>query len=267
MNRPWMPLYVDDYLRDTNGLTTLEHGAYMLLIMEYWRHGELPGDERRIARIARLTDREWKKVRASLLPLFRDGWKHKRVDEELAKAEQISDRRRAAAEESWNRRNANVPAKSDANAQANAQANADANEDANTHTRALSRDTVHNSHTSETNSDVRRAKRATRLPDDWILPSGYRQWAVDRGYSDEVIDREAERMANWSRGSKGGAKLDWFATWRNWIMDKPKDALARAGPNGAAKRIPAVALFEQQRASYDDTADEPYIPNASRSHG
>jgi uncharacterized protein YdaU (DUF1376 family) len=98
MSRPWMPLYVSDYLGDTRRLTTLEHGAYLLLIMEYWQHGGLPTDEAELADIAGLQPEEWERVRPRISRLFQDGWRHKRVDAELAKAAEISDRRKASGQ-------------------------------------------------------------------------------------------------------------------------------------------------------------------------
>lgn len=86
VNLPWMPLYVADYLADTRRLSTLEHGAYLLLIMEYWQHGGLPNDDRALAKVCGLTPREWTRCRAALAPMFGEGWKHKRIDEELEKA-------------------------------------------------------------------------------------------------------------------------------------------------------------------------------------
>jgi uncharacterized protein YdaU (DUF1376 family) len=108
-NRPWMPLYVDDYLRDTMHLTTQEHGAYLLLLMEYWRSGELPTDERKLARIARLWPSQSKAVLAALKPLFGPNWTHKRVNREIARVVDISEKRAESAAQRWNRKNPQNP--------------------------------------------------------------------------------------------------------------------------------------------------------------
>jgi uncharacterized protein YdaU (DUF1376 family) len=87
MSRIWMPLYVGDYLRDTRDLSTLQHGAYLLLIMHYWQHDALPDDDRQLAAIAGLAPAVWRRIGAPVKAKFRDGWKHKRIEAELAKAD------------------------------------------------------------------------------------------------------------------------------------------------------------------------------------
>lgn len=74
-----------------------------------------------------------------------------------------------------------------------------------------------------------KTKRAHRLPEDWVLPDDWREAALRKGLSDSEASRQAERMLNWSRSAKNGAKLDWRRTWLNWIDDAPR-ANARAGP-------------------------------------
>ena len=93
MARPWMPLYIGDYLRDTQHLTTLQHGAYLLLIMHYWERGELPTDPTELARISRLKKREWESNCLAIAKLFLPGWKHKRIEAELEKHREISEKR------------------------------------------------------------------------------------------------------------------------------------------------------------------------------
>lgn len=97
-NRAWMPLHIDDYLADTGHLTGAEHGAYMLMIMHYWQNGCLPENERLIARIARMDAGQWDESRDILAMLFGPNWSHKRIDAELAKADEIIEKRRAAAD-------------------------------------------------------------------------------------------------------------------------------------------------------------------------
>lgn len=97
-NRAWMPLHIGDYLADTGHLTATEHGAYLLLIMHYWQNGSLPESERVIARIAKLSPEQWEESRDILAMLFGPDWTHKRIDAELSKADEIIEKRRAAAE-------------------------------------------------------------------------------------------------------------------------------------------------------------------------
>lgn len=105
MTRPWMPLYVADYLADTGHLGTLEHGAYLLLIMHYWQNGKLPTDDAQLARICRMSKSGWNSVRETMAALFDENWRHKRVEEELTRATNIISARsgsgKAGAESRW----------------------------------------------------------------------------------------------------------------------------------------------------------------------
>lgn len=105
-----MPLWVGDYLSDTQHLTAAEHGAYMLLIMAYWQRGKaLPGDCDRLALIARMTPAEWAKSEPTLREFFiaEDGeWKHSRIETELARVRDKS----AKASASAKRRHSDVSA-------------------------------------------------------------------------------------------------------------------------------------------------------------
>lgn len=86
----WMPMFWGDYFKDTNHLSTLEHGAYMLLIGHYWSTGAPPQDSDAIlARIARLPLAGWRRIRPVIEAFFaiEEGlWRHGRVDAELDRA-------------------------------------------------------------------------------------------------------------------------------------------------------------------------------------
>lgn len=109
----WMPLYIGDYLADTMHLTTEQHGAYLLLIMAYWKNGgPLTGNDSALASICRLSGDAWSNARAMLEPFFvidpaSGSWRHERIEKEMANATESKERRvskaKAAAEARWNK--------------------------------------------------------------------------------------------------------------------------------------------------------------------
>ena len=99
---PYMQLYVADYLADTMHLSTEEHGAYLLLIFNYWQTGK-PIPKVRLARIARLTNDRWLSVEDSLKEFFNHNgseWEHDRIDRDLAAVHAAQEQKAAAGKAS-----------------------------------------------------------------------------------------------------------------------------------------------------------------------
>jgi uncharacterized protein YdaU (DUF1376 family) len=102
MNRPWMPLYIGDYLGDTGHLTTTQHGAYLLLMMQYWRKGGLPDDDKQLSKITKMPLKIWVEYRPVIQDFFHevdgDPWRHKRIDREIQKMVALSEKRAIAGQ-------------------------------------------------------------------------------------------------------------------------------------------------------------------------
>lgn len=96
MSFPRMSVHIGDYKRDTGHLRAAGHGAYFLLTMHYWSTGGLPDDDKQLANIACMTDREWKQIRPVIRSFFRESWRHKRIDKELAEAQEKYEKRSKA---------------------------------------------------------------------------------------------------------------------------------------------------------------------------
>jgi uncharacterized protein YdaU (DUF1376 family) len=210
-----MPLYVADYLADTGHLSTIEHGAYMLLIMHYWATGGLPNDDKRLASIARASPEQWSDMRTTLAEFFGDDWKHERIDAELENAAKAYERRAAAGK---------------AGGKAKAQKASIAvalPEQSYSQPQKVKEEPIGSS-----------KKRGTRIPDDW-LPNAAD--ALAAGLPVQNTSLEASKFRDYWRGLPGqrGVKLDWPATWRNWCRKAAENHTAR--PHSTASPEPRNA--------------------------
>jgi uncharacterized protein YdaU (DUF1376 family) len=112
---PKLGLWTDAYLGDTTHLTTIEHGAYLLLLIAMWRSEgtRLPGDDKMLARYARLTAGQWARIKPVIMPFFKseDGFitqsrltdeanavrQHSKKQSDKAKARHLKDKETASA--------------------------------------------------------------------------------------------------------------------------------------------------------------------------
>ena len=111
----WMPLYIGDYLADTSRLTTEQHGAYLLLLMDYWRSGRLPDNDQVLAQITKLSPDAWCNAKAMLMQFFsiENGyWIHSRVEKEMVLAKENKDKNHnravQAAKARWEKQQSNA---------------------------------------------------------------------------------------------------------------------------------------------------------------
>jgi len=118
MKYPWMPLFWGDFLANTMHLSAQEAGAYLFLIAHAWEHdGEIPSDRVRLARIAHVRQDQWNKVWSAVQNFFEikaggpsiDRYTHRRVTDELHRLGKISNKRKEAILQRYNKSDTNDP--------------------------------------------------------------------------------------------------------------------------------------------------------------
>jgi uncharacterized protein YdaU (DUF1376 family) len=111
----WWPRYVGDYQRKTAALSLMEHGAYALLLDEYYSSGKpLPANASVLQRICRAFAGDEADAVQSVIDKFfvlqPDGYHNEKADEELIKRLDISKKRKIAAIIGHENRDANAHA-------------------------------------------------------------------------------------------------------------------------------------------------------------
>lgn len=232
----WMPLFIGDYLADTGRLTTEQHGAYFLLIMDYWRNGPPPDDAGTLAQITRLSPDAWSNAQAKLMQFFSfEGgvWHHKRIDAELAAAKENKGKARAKAKAAADARWGKLPIDAPSIAPSTPQAMLE-------ECPSPSPSSLKAKSKAEAAPPAKRTPvaPATRLPADWIPTDGDASYCKAKR-PDLLLTDVAERFRDYWLGS-GGKKADWNATWRNWVQNERRGI--SQGPPPTTKFDPVAAV-------------------------
>jgi hypothetical protein len=73
---------------------------------------------------------------------------------------------------------------------------------------------------TERETETKKNKRGTRLAHDWVLTKSLGEWA-QKERPDLDVRQVAEQFKDYwiAQAGQKGVKLDWSATWRNWVRN------------------------------------------------
>lgn len=232
--------YPADYGRKTARLTLAQHGAYTLLLDElYTTEAGLPAESDELYRICRAMNKaEQEAVRFvadRFFPIGGDGLRHNdRASEELEAAAPAIEAARVNGKKGGRPKKETQQKPSGFSEQ-----NPGATQ---TEPRTKAPQISDNSPSLRSGED-----RASRLPADWLPDEELRQWAIAER-PDLSIDKVLEKFRDYWSGvsGKAGRKLDWPATFRNWVRDER----APVAPRNQAPTPTGETAYQRNRREF-----------------
>lgn len=109
-------------------------------------------------------------------------------------------------------------------------------------------------------------KRAKRIPDDFALTEDMRAWGRENCPTVDGIEETMKFINYWqAKAGKDATKLDWVATWRNWMLNaKSRQPAAKKDPTENARSIMQMGRELQGGGLFDGYgADQPALSQGS----
>jgi hypothetical protein len=106
------------------------------------------------------------------------------------------------------------------------------------------------------------SEKGVRLPADFVMPSDWLLFAqVERGWTLDVAKTEAASFIDFWHSAPGqrGVKLNWQATWRNWVRNSRKangEWRQHTGPQIDKEEAQRKTIALYRRMGRDYEADE-----------
>ena len=190
--------HIGDYISHTRHLSLMEDLAYRRLLDFYFLH-EQPIKHRDVARQIGMKEHE-EDVLTVLNEFFLstpDGFVNPRADKEITQYKEFSAAGKRGAAKRWG-----TPPNGEVNSPPNATPIAT------------------NNHKPLTNNQVKENKRVSRLSQDFIFPSDWLVFCKQERPDLQPVQTFEKFKDYWiAQAGQKGVKLDWFATWRNWVRN------------------------------------------------
>jgi len=252
----WYKKNIGDYSKKAGRLSMLQHGAYTLLIDSCYDRERFPTIEEAVDWAWASSKEEIEAVEFVLKRFFtnEDGfYVQNRIREELAEYHVKAEKNKRIAEEREAKRKEKLTERARIVYEAPPnQEPVTSNQEPVTNKKIVlaTQPDAQLPATAGAKAPAK-ANKGTRLATDWKLPAAYGNWALEKGLSRERVLTEAERFRNYwvAKSGRDAAKLDWEATWRNWILKAVDD-------QGSGKKTYA----EQAQDFKDKQAEKFYQP-------
>lgn len=238
MSMSWTAFYWRDYIANTGHLSLQEHGAYLLLMAHYYMTGNpIPANAEQMHRICRCTTDAEKSAAESVLAQFfieQDGQHHhERIDDELKKSNEISEKRAKAA-------------RMRQQMQSNSSANADASA-VQKHTQPQPQPHINTEVGDKSPTSARSEKISFDSHRGKFDNVTEQQLAIWRdAYPAIQIDIELNKAAAWLVSNPKNRKSDYLRFLNNWLSRAQDRAPAAGGYRGQA---PARRNIHETRAA------------------
>ncbi len=245
---PYMPLWTDAYLSDTDHLSFEEHGIYLKLLMLMWRIPgcQLPNDEVWICRRLRVSKTQFNEQVKPLMEEFLDNTGNyitsRRLQREFTASKNRSRQQSVRAKSRWNkekgvcRGNASIPISI-----------------------PIKKNTTNVVYKEK---EIPPKKRATRIPDGWQPSAKQFDFALTKLKTEERVRNEIEKFKNYYQAKSGekAKSIIWDKTFNNWIRsdyctkpdDRPRAGDLLTAVSTASSRIASGSRLRANRIPDDE---------------
>ena len=229
---------IGDYRAATAHLSNEEDLAYRrLLDMYYDSENKIPLDTEWVSRRLRLEPHVVRDVLNDMFVKQDDGWLHSKCEEVIQIYQAMAEKNRANGRLGGRKKN---PVATPLASQTEPSAKATIN------------------YELVTNNQVLKKQRGSRLPQDFVLLKEWSDFCTQQRPDLNLQNTFDSFKDFWvAKAGSGGVKLDWLATWRNWVRNQsvPKASFAQINADIARTTVPRNSSYEDTQRRLREDAD------------